>query len=275
MDGGQVIKQKKILDWYQPELGAGYRSLSLSLSRSPPAPSPTRPLACSAVPHPAACPSLPPARLSHLLSRLLARSLPTARLLTSRLTAYSPPSAHLSSPLLPSAHLPPACSLTSRCPPPSLPPAWSLLTSLELHANCSLNCPLQQFVLVSSSIGALLSRCGAVLSLGFEQAQTQLPGWTHTCDWLRCFGPATLFLRRGGVMATLPPPPPLRPPQEAWVGGTSLCGIKPTWWRIWEERNNRVFRSTFFLSEFVAQLVQEDVHFVIQLRRRLLSATER
>ncbi|KAF3777468.1 hypothetical protein EJ110_NYTH45650 [Nymphaea thermarum] len=28
-------------------------------------------------------------------------------------------------------------------------------------------------------------------------------------------------------MATLPPPPPLRPPSGAWVGGPSLCGIRP------------------------------------------------
>ncbi|KAF3784619.1 putative ribonuclease H protein [Nymphaea thermarum] len=41
-----------------------------------------------------------------------------------------------------------------------------------------------------------------------------------------------------------------------------------SWWRIWEERNNRVFRDTFSSSESVARLVQGDVHFAIRLRRR-------
>ncbi|KAF3785958.1 hypothetical protein EJ110_NYTH26558 [Nymphaea thermarum] len=43
------------------------------------------------------------------------------------------------------------------------------------------------------------------------------------------------------------------------------------WWRIWEVCNNRVFRGTFSSPEFVAHLVQGDIHFAIQLRRRPLS----
>ncbi|KAF3787912.1 putative ribonuclease H protein [Nymphaea thermarum] len=44
------------------------------------------------------------------------------------------------------------------------------------------------------------------------------------------------------------------------------------WWRIWAERNNRVFRGTFSSPDSVARLVQGDVQFVIRLKRRCQSA---
>ncbi|KAF3780783.1 Transposon TX1 uncharacterized protein [Nymphaea thermarum] len=40
------------------------------------------------------------------------------------------------------------------------------------------------------------------------------------------------------------------------------------WWRIWEERNNRVFRDTFSSPDSVARIVQGDVQFAIRLKRR-------
>ncbi|KAF3788292.1 Transposon TX1 uncharacterized protein [Nymphaea thermarum] len=44
------------------------------------------------------------------------------------------------------------------------------------------------------------------------------------------------------------------------------------WWRIWEERNNRVFRGTFSSPDSVARRVQGDVQFAIRLKRRCSSA---
>ncbi|KAF3781885.1 Transposon TX1 uncharacterized protein [Nymphaea thermarum] len=44
------------------------------------------------------------------------------------------------------------------------------------------------------------------------------------------------------------------------------------WWRIWEERNNRVFRDTFSSPDYVARIVQGDVQFAIRLKRRCQSA---
>ncbi|KAF3777469.1 Transposon TX1 uncharacterized protein [Nymphaea thermarum] len=44
------------------------------------------------------------------------------------------------------------------------------------------------------------------------------------------------------------------------------------WWRIWAERNNRVFRGTFSSPDSVARLVQGDVQFAIRLKRRCQSA---
>ncbi|KAF3789594.1 putative ribonuclease H protein [Nymphaea thermarum] len=43
------------------------------------------------------------------------------------------------------------------------------------------------------------------------------------------------------------------------------------WWRIWEERNNRVFRGTFSSPDSVARRVQGDVQFAIRLKRRCSS----
>ncbi|KAF3779975.1 Transposon TX1 uncharacterized protein [Nymphaea thermarum] len=44
------------------------------------------------------------------------------------------------------------------------------------------------------------------------------------------------------------------------------------WWRIWVERNNRVFRGSFSSSDSVARLVQGDVQFAIRLKRRCRTA---
>ncbi|KAF3784278.1 Transposon TX1 uncharacterized protein [Nymphaea thermarum] len=46
------------------------------------------------------------------------------------------------------------------------------------------------------------------------------------------------------------------------------------WWRIWEERNNRVFRGAFSSPDSVARIVRGDVQFAIRLRRRCMSAAE-
>ncbi|KAF3796419.1 Transposon TX1 uncharacterized protein [Nymphaea thermarum] len=40
------------------------------------------------------------------------------------------------------------------------------------------------------------------------------------------------------------------------------------WWRIWEERNKRVFRDTFSSPDSVARIVQGDVQFAIRLKHR-------
>ncbi|KAF3789361.1 Transposon TX1 uncharacterized protein [Nymphaea thermarum] len=46
------------------------------------------------------------------------------------------------------------------------------------------------------------------------------------------------------------------------------------WWRIWEERNNRVFRGAFSSPDSVARIVRGDVQFAIRFRRRCMSAAE-
>ncbi|KAF3773969.1 reverse transcriptase-like protein [Nymphaea thermarum] len=82
------------------------------------------------------------------------------------------------------------------------------------------------------------------------------------------------------LVSSLPNPPSIRllflfcpsPHLTASWGQVWRPWLISAWWRIWEERNNRVFRDTFSSPDSVARIVQGDVQFAIRLRRRCPSA---
>ncbi|KAF3780694.1 Transposon TX1 uncharacterized protein [Nymphaea thermarum] len=82
------------------------------------------------------------------------------------------------------------------------------------------------------------------------------------------------------LVSSLPNPPSIRllflfcpsPHLTAFWGQVWRSWLISAWWRIWEERNNRVFRDTFSSPDSVACIVQGDVQFAIRLRRRCPSA---
>ncbi|KAF3785981.1 reverse transcriptase-like protein [Nymphaea thermarum] len=82
------------------------------------------------------------------------------------------------------------------------------------------------------------------------------------------------------LVSSLPNPPSIRllflfcpsPHLTASWGQIWRPWLISAWWRIWEERNNRVFRDTFSSPDSVARIVQGDVQFAIRLRRRCPSA---
>ncbi|KAF3780400.1 hypothetical protein EJ110_NYTH39252 [Nymphaea thermarum] len=82
------------------------------------------------------------------------------------------------------------------------------------------------------------------------------------------------------LVSSLPNPPSIRlrflfcpSPHltDSW-GQVWRSWLISAWWRIWEERNNRVFRDTFSSPDSVARIVQGDVQFAIRLKRRCPSA---
>ncbi|KAF3792336.1 Transposon TX1 uncharacterized protein [Nymphaea thermarum] len=82
------------------------------------------------------------------------------------------------------------------------------------------------------------------------------------------------------LVNSLPNPPSIRllflfcpsPRLAASWGHVWRSWLISAWWRIWEERNNRVFRGTFSSPDSVARRVQGDVQFAIRLKRRCSSA---
>ncbi|KAF3776460.1 hypothetical protein EJ110_NYTH46251 [Nymphaea thermarum] len=82
------------------------------------------------------------------------------------------------------------------------------------------------------------------------------------------------------VLRSLPNPPSIRllflfcpsPRLTASWGHVWRPWLISAWWRIWVERNNRVFRGTFSSPDSVARLVQGDVQFATRLKRRCTSA---
>ncbi|KAF3772231.1 hypothetical protein EJ110_NYTH58430 [Nymphaea thermarum] len=82
------------------------------------------------------------------------------------------------------------------------------------------------------------------------------------------------------LVNSLPNPPSIRllflfcpsPRLAASWGHVWRPWLISAWWRIWEERNNRVFRGTFSSPDSVARRVQGDVQFAIRLKRRCSSA---
>ncbi|KAF3781750.1 putative ribonuclease H protein [Nymphaea thermarum] len=82
------------------------------------------------------------------------------------------------------------------------------------------------------------------------------------------------------LVSSLPNPPSIRllflfcpsPDLTASWGQVWRPWLISAWWRIWEERNNKVFRYTFSSPDSVACIVQGDVQFAIRLKRRCPSA---
>ncbi|KAF3781390.1 putative ribonuclease H protein [Nymphaea thermarum] len=82
------------------------------------------------------------------------------------------------------------------------------------------------------------------------------------------------------LASSLPNPPSIRllflfcpsPHLTASWGHVWRLWLISAWWRIWVERNNRVFRGSFSSSDSVARLVHGDVQFAIRLKRRCRTA---
>ncbi|KAF3796390.1 putative ribonuclease H protein [Nymphaea thermarum] len=102
--------------------------------------------------------------------------------------------------------------------------------------------------------------------------------FTFSSCYLASFGPSVASLPPRSLWSPGPSP---RAIAFAWLLLTGnintfdhLQRLGITWWRIWAERNNKVFRDTFSSPDSVARLVQGDVQFAIQLKRRCQSAKQ-
>ncbi|KAF3787209.1 hypothetical protein EJ110_NYTH22285 [Nymphaea thermarum] len=107
--------------------------------------------------------------------------------------------------------------------------------------------------------------------------------WSDGRHWVRSpivFTWIVLVYVWPSLVSSLPNPPSIRllflfcpfPRLTASWGHVWRPWLISTWWRIWEERNNRVLRDTFSSPDSVARIVQGDVQFAIPLKRRRPSA---
>ncbi|KAF3773100.1 hypothetical protein EJ110_NYTH56154 [Nymphaea thermarum] len=159
------------------------------------------------------------------------------------------------------------------------PPAPSFWNGMEQKLNDRLQCWQGKLLSLPGRITLALQRLGISLANQCPLCLVATESRVHLFTSCHFFY-SVLASTWPSLVNSLPNPPSIRllflfcpsPRLAGSWGHVWRPWLSSAWWRIWEERNNRVFRGTFSSPDSVARRVQGDVQFAIRLKRRCSSA---